>query len=109
MRADIGQMEFIDPQLRKMALWIEEKTGFKFTLTSIYRPGDEGVHGTKPVRGVDLRCRSSEIGIAIEAYINKFWIYDHERPGKKCCYLHGDGSNLHLHLQVHPNTKYIGS
>jgi len=108
MKADIGQMEFIDPMLRKMAEWIEEETGLEFTLTSIFRMNDSGVHGALPVRGIDLRCRSSEVGVSVESLINKFWKYDPKRPNKKCCFLHGHDSNLHFHLQVHPNTEYIG-
>lgn len=108
MKIDIKQLEFIDEKLRTMADWLEKETGFEFTITSIYRIDDDGVHGTLPVRGIDLRCRSKEIGISIEALINKFWIYDPERLCKKCCFLHGNGSNLHFHLQVHSNTEFRG-
>ena len=108
MKIDIGQLEFIDKKLRELALWIEKETGFELTITSIYRINDSGVHGTLPVRGIDLRCRSNEIGISVEALINKFWTYDHKRHGKKCCYLHGNGSHLHFHLQAHPNTEFKG-
>ena len=108
MKIDINQLEFIDKKLRELALWIEKETGLEFTITSIYRIGDRGVHGLLPVRGIDLRCRSLEIGISIEAFINKFWSYDPKRIDKKCCFLHGHDSNLHFHLQVHPNTEFIG-
>lgn len=108
MQIDIQQLEFIDPQLRKMAVWVEEKTGVKFTVTSLYRIGDTGVHGTLPLRGLDFRCRSMEFGITVEALINKNWKYDPKRPLKTCCLLHGEGTNLHLHLQVHPNTEFVG-
>jgi len=108
MKIDIGQLEFIDKNLRTMSEWLEEKTGLGFTITSIHRIGDNGVHGTLPVRGIDLRCRASEIGITLEAFINKHWIYDPKRVNLKCCLLHGDGSNLHFHLQVHPNTEFRG-
>lgn len=108
MKIDIGQLDFIDKNLRLLAIWVEKKTGLEFTVTSIYRIDNDGVHGTLPVRGLDFRCRSLEIGISIEAMINKFWIYDPNRTGKKCCYLHGSESNLHFHLQVHPNTEFRG-
>ena len=108
MKIDIDQLEFIDKKLREMAVWVEKETGLEFTITSIHRIGDDGVHGPLPVRGIDLRCRSLEIGISIEALINKFWAYDPKRSGKKCCFLHGRDSNLHFHLQVHPNTEFIG-
>ena len=108
MEIDIHQLEFIDRKLRDMALWIEEKTGLEFTVTSIYRIDGGGVHSALPVRGLDLRCRSNDIGLSIEAMINKSWIYDPKRSNLKCCLLHGDGANLHFHLQVHPNTEFKG-
>lgn len=108
MKSDIGQLKYVHPKLRKMVKWLEESTGLEFTETSRFRMNDDGVHGQLPVRGIDLRCRIKEIGITIEAYINKSWIYDPTRTGKKCCYLHGKGSNLHFHLQVHPNTEFRG-
>jgi hypothetical protein len=108
MKSDIAQLKYIHPKLRKLITWLEKSTGFEFTETSRHRIDDPGVHGQLPVRGEDLRCRVREIGLAIEAYINKNWTYDPKRLGKKCCFLHGEGSNLHLHLQVHENTEYIG-
>lgn len=105
MKLDIGQLEFIDKDLRNIVVWIEEQTGFEFTGTSLYRIGDNGVHGQLPLRGVDLRMRNRKIGEAVEAEINKAWEYDPNRPNKKCAFLHGDGANLHIHLQTHPNTR----
>jgi hypothetical protein len=73
-------------------------------ITSAYRPGDEGVHGQMPVRGLDLRCHQVVLGKAIEEDINKEWMYDPERPLIKVCVAHGEGDNFHVHLQVHRNT-----
>jgi len=108
MLADYEQQEFRDIKIRQLIKWLEDSTGFQFVETSSRRIGDDGVHGTDPTRASDLRCRSLEVGIAIETWINKFWEYDSERPWKKCCFLHGEGADLHLHLQVHKNTKFIG-
>ena len=108
MKLDIDQLEFIDPKLRDLALWIEKETGYEFTATSLYRIADTGVHGALPLRGLDLRCRSNEIGLAVEAFINRSWKYDPKRDWIRCCLIHGEGSNLHLHLQVHPNTEFVG-
>lgn len=107
MISDIQQHEYIHKDLRKLLLWLEDETGLTFTMTSQYRIGDNGVHGTMPLRGTDLRMRHQLIGVSIKTYINKHWKYDPSRPTKECCVLHGEGSNLHLHIQVHPNTKYI--
>jgi len=104
MKADIGQWEFVDKTLRTIADWLEERTGFEFTMTSTFRIDDKGVHGTLPLRGIDLRCREASLGKNIEALINGEWEYDPRRPGLKCAFLHGEGANLHLHIQVHPNT-----
>jgi len=110
MRIDIGQLEFIDIKLRRLVLWLEKETGLEFTTTSLFRMNDDGVHGTLPLRGMDLRMRSKSIGQDIETYINDHWEYDDQRPEEKyCCFLHGKGSNLHLHIQVHPNTVEIGA
>ena len=104
MEIDVLQLEFIDKQLRNILVWLEKQTGFKVTITSLYRIGDSGVHGVMPLRGLDLRMRGKWAGQVMEDIINRSWLYDPERPTKKCAKLHGDGANLHLHLQVHPNT-----
>jgi len=105
MKIDIGQLEFIDQNLRDMALWLENETGHEYTITSLYRIGDTGVHGTLPLRGLDLRCRDAAVGEELEDMINQNWLYDPNRPTKMCAKLHGEGYNLHLHLQTHPNTE----
>lgn len=105
MKLDIKQLKFVNPTLRKICVWLEKETGLGFTVTSIYRDGDDGVHGTMPVRGVDLRMRNIPIGLAIIEFINRNWAYDHSRPEMECAVLHGEGSDLHIHLQVHNNTR----
>jgi hypothetical protein len=102
MRVDFKQQKYRHPKLRKLLAWLEKETGFEFTETSGYRKGDKGVHGVG--RGSDLRCRDASLGKNIEALINGEWQYDPKRPDLKCCILHGEGANLHLHIQVHPNT-----
>ena len=73
--------------------------------TSVYRPGDSGVHGQMPVRGIDRRCRNAAIGNAIKEWINRKWIYDLDRPDMLCCIFHKcDEHGWHLHIQCHPNT-----
>ena len=108
MKADIGQFEFFDPKLRMIGVWIEQETGVEFTATSFYRIGDDGCHGQLPLRAKDLRCRLKALGEVIADHINEHWQYDPSRPGLKCAVLHGEGSNSHIHIQVHPNTKRRG-
>ena len=74
-------------------------------ITSAYRPGDPGVHGTMPLRAVDMRCRDSSIGQYIVHWLDARYEYDHARPKKLCAVCHDTGKGLHLHLQVHPNSK----
>jgi hypothetical protein len=105
MRIDIDQLEFIDRKLRDLLLWLDDSVGIESTITSLYRIGDSGVHGCLPLRGTDLRCRDEGDGRLLETHVNDNWIYDPNRSEKKCAKLHGEGSNLHLHLQVFPNTR----
>ena len=105
MKIDIKQLKFIDQTLRDILVWAEKATGLEFTITSIYRDGDTGVHGAMPVRGVDLRMRNLSVGREVTSLINREFSYDPSRIGLKCAVLHGADSNLHIHVQVHPNTK----
>jgi len=105
MNADIGQLIFIDEKLRNLALWLEASTGQEYTITSLFRLGDKGPHGTLPLRAIDLRCRNEKIGLQIVEFINAHWRYDYLRPGMMCAILHGEASNMHIHLQVHKNTQ----
>jgi len=104
MRIDVAQLEFIDSNLRTILTETEKQTGLEFTITSLYRINDSGVHGALPLRGTDLRMRDQAIGERVEAHINSKWAYDPSRPQHKCALLHGVGSNLHIHVQTHPNT-----
>ena len=104
MKIDIQQLEFIDSKLRKLLTWIETSTGQEFTITSLYRVGDKGVHGIIPLRGTDLRMRNRSVGRGIVSWINSRWVYDPKRLEKVCAVMHGDGSNLHFHILVNPNT-----
>lgn len=104
MKIDLIQLEFITLSLRKMALDVEEHFAQEFTVTSLYRIGDYGVHGQLPLRGIDLRCLDPVFGAEVENYVNAKYIYDPKRPLMKACMFHDIGHGAHLHLQVHPNT-----
>ena len=105
MKIDINQLRFYHVKLRRLLIWLEKDTGLEFTITSQFRMKDPGVHGTLPLRGTDLRMRDKKTGKSLEDLINKTWKYDFQRPRKKCAVLHGEGSFLHLHIQVHPLTQ----
>lgn len=74
-------------------------------ITSLHREGDKGVHGTIPCRGIDVRSRDNTIARSIARVVNDAWVYDPSRPDKQCAIPHDVGFGLHLHLQVHPNTR----
>ena len=104
MRIDIGQLEFIDKRLRTIALAIEAQFSVEFTITSLYRIDDSGVHGQLPLRGIDLRCSDLHLGALIRDYVNTHWAYDPDREHKQCA-VFGDPQHLdHVHLQTHPDT-----
>lgn len=105
MRIDIGQLEFIDKKLREIVISMEKYFGFDFTITSLYRIGDQGVHGILPLRAIDFRCKSRLLGTNIANIVNMTWIYDDLRPEMKCAMVHNVGVGMHLHIQVHQNTK----
>lgn len=109
MKIDISNLKFIHSKLRKIAISIEEDLGIELTITSLYRMNDSGVHGSIPLRGMDLRMRNRDVGRQIVKYINEKWIYDPEREHIKCAMIHNVGLGLHIHLQVHPNTEEVES
>jgi len=105
MKSDIAQQEFRHKTLRLLIVWLELETGLEFTETSSFRMDGSGVHTTLPVRGEDLRMRNRPVGEAIVKMVNDKWSYDYKRSYLDCAGLHGKGANMHIHLQVHPNTK----
>lgn len=81
---------------------------FDIVVTEGWRKGN-GVHSTEPCRGIDLRSwiySPSKIK-EINDYINSRWVYDIKRPTMECCIIHDVGKGVHIHLQVHPNTKRV--
>lgn len=106
MKIDLMQLEFIDLNLRKIAVAIAEEFRDK-TITSLFRIDDPGVHGALPLRGLDFRCLTKQHGREVENWVNKRWRYDSDRPMMKCCMCHDVGRGIHLHLQTHPNTRKI--
>jgi hypothetical protein len=94
------------PILIEYESWFINEFGF-FVVTSAFREGDNGVHGTVPLRGFDSRHWVYNVKPeVIEKVVNDNWIYDPLRPHKKVCWLHdaGKSKNMHFHNQIHPNT-----
>jgi len=97
-----------DPLLVSILGYIDKKFG-KAIITGGYRKGDKGVHGTIPCRGLDIRSHVyyNPSADAIVEDINNKWQYDPNRPNKQIAMVHDVGAGIHIHLQVHPNTKFI--
>ena len=108
MRIDLSQLAFVDRKLSRLTDWLETRTRLEYKITSLYRPESDGVHGTLPVRGVDLSMPDEVLGIALVALINHWWHYDFARPEMKCAIYHNVGFGPHLHIQVHPATQGPG-
>lgn len=89
----------LHPALCRLAQWVGDGFGLRL-ITSASRPGDSGVHGALPVRGLDLRCRDQALGRRVERAVRAAWVYDPARPWLHAALYHDAGSGLHLHLQV---------
>jgi len=92
-----------DDELVSLILWVSHRLD-KFCITSGFRPGDSGVHGTSPCRAIDIRSNWYDDPEDICKDINSHWIYDPERLDKLCALYHDVGQGPHIHLQVHGNT-----
>ena len=96
-----------EPKLKELLIWIENKWSNN-TITCAYEKRDySSVHSTIPLRGFDLRSRNFIDPQKIADEINSQWIYDPQRPEKKCCVFHDVGKGPHFHLQVHNDTFCI--
>ena len=103
------------PILIELILWVLQRYD-GIVITSGYRDGDKGVHGTESCRGIDIRSwglkkkdgSDTNAGVLCTE-INTTWKYDPKRPDKLCAVYHNSGSGLHIHLQVHKNTTMNGA
>jgi hypothetical protein len=103
---DVDQLMFLHENQRAVLRWMLSRFGMSFVITSLYRIGDDGVHGVIPLRGTDLRCHSVEVANAIKRQTNEHWKYDPQRPSKKVVRAH-TGTAFHLHVQTHPRTYEV--
>lgn len=94
------------------AEYAEEKWGWNFTITSIYRtPAEDAALRASGIhvgwRAVDVRTRGQrqEVIDDVTRFINSKWAYDPSRPHMKVCFAEPHGTGPHGHYQVHPRTK----
>ena len=96
-----------DPMLIKVLKDFCKTTNYT-TITEGHRPQrhPNDLHGTEPVRAVDLRswCYPEPSRLAYD--FNSKWEYDYTRPQMQVLIYHKvDKDARHFHLQVHPNTR----
>lgn len=96
-----------DPMLVEVMLYIVRNFGVYVTESFREKRHMNDLHGTQPVRAIDLRYRvyPEEIALLLEQRVNSVWSYDYSRPKKVVALLHGEGLNKHFHIQVHPMTR----
>ena len=100
------------PKMIALAEWLTVRlSGIVFT--SAYRPKkihdkDSGIAATIPCRHLDIRSYIYLKPQMVVDDINKNWIYDPKRPHLKCAKYHDVGKGVHIHLQVHDRTEYLG-
>jgi len=104
-------------RLIEIICWINRTFDFiLLTETFRHQTHSNDLHGTKPVRAIDIRAWAYQNPIIVVRAINKKFIYDSERPWKKVAVYHQNnqkdpkanpktGIGYHLHIQVHPNTR----
>lgn len=95
-------------KLIALLMWVVTRYS-KVVFTSSYREGDEGVHGTIPCRGTNIRSWIYNDPQSIVDDINKHWIYhpDPEKRHNHCALLHDSGEGEHIHLKTHDKTVYL--
>ena len=91
--------------LQEIILSTADKFGLVVTESYRKQKHRNDLHGTDPIRAIDIRswCYTYPEGVA--DWINETWIYDPDRPDMKCAILHDAGSGMHFHIQVHPMTR----
>lgn len=96
-----------DKILIDIVLYLEFLYPNRVIFTCGYRPGDSGVHGCNPCRGIDIRSRIFSHPDRVVKAVNERWRYDYVRPEKAPAILHDSGQGMHIHLQSHPNTMRV--
>ena len=100
------------PKMIALAMWVATRYS-EIVITSAYRgkkihDKDSGIAFTDPCRHLDIRSWIYPDAQKVADDINEHWQYDPKRSGFKCAVFHDVGQGKHIHLQVHPNTKFLG-
>ena len=108
------------PILVDVLIWVSKLKKMEMIVTSDFRDkrihkDDPAIHGTNPLRAIDLRSWTMRNPDLIRDKINSVWLYDPHRPRLQVCVFHqvtkfnGESSGIHFHLQVCDNTKQRGN
>jgi len=94
------------PMLCRILRWICEEWD-EVVITEGYRNKRHAndLHGSSPVRAVDLRSWMYVKPELVADKINYEWMYDPDRPQMQVAVYHDKGEGPHFHVQVHPNTR----
>jgi len=104
----IGLMERnYSPLLIRIIADVAKEHGLVMTESYREKRHRNDLHGTQPVRAIDLRtwCYPDGLAYRIMDEINNRWEYDPIRPEKQVAIIHDVGQGMHFHIQVHPHTK----
>ena len=95
------------PILIDITSFITQKYGIYITEGYRDKRHPNDLHGTQPVRAIDLRywCYPDYIALKIQEQVNLIWVYDPSRPDMQVALIHDSGEGKHFHIQVHPNTR----
>ena len=118
------------PMLTRLANWCAHRYS-NFRITCAWEHRDyASVHGTNPLRGLDIGVKKYADPKLVEQDINQCWEYDSARQRYKCARYHAVcpkchadhaeysdvcecGENIknhwHIHLQVHDRTRIVNS
>jgi len=92
--------------LLDILFWLDLQVPGKVIITSGPRKDDDGVHGTNPSRGIDIRSWVFRSPEQVVGMINAEWEYDYERFDKQIAKYHRTETGaFHIHLQSHKNTR----
>ncbi len=102
------------PILIDVLIWVSQLKKMEMIVTSDFRDkrihaNDPAIHGTNPLRAIDLRSWTMRNPDLTKDKINSVWVYDPSRPKLQVCVYHDIGKGYHFHLQVCDNTKQRGN
>lgn len=96
-----------DPLLINIVSYAAGRYGIVMTESYREKRHSNDLHGTDPIRAIDIRewCYDKDFAIEICEDINQQWIYDPRRPNKQVALIHkANGGAMHMHIQTHPRT-----